>query len=171
MDGPDVWATLGKRARARRVALGHRHQTHFAKASGISIRIVTAIENGDMTGRKSYDPATVNLLETGLRWAPGSVDRILAGGDPIELAPPAPPGSALTQMGSAELVAGITERLTELVRRLPNEPNHTGRAPILIAGVNAPHASEVPGVEVADAAPEQDAREDDLEGRRGRRRA
>jgi transcriptional regulator with XRE-family HTH domain len=79
---------------ARRVQLGHRSREAFAEAAGISPRTISYIETGE---DRRYNASTVAQLEHALKWAPGSVARILAGGDPMPLpdsARPIPPLAA-----------------------------------------------------------------------------
>jgi transcriptional regulator with XRE-family HTH domain len=83
----EKWQRLARLVTHRRVRLGHASQTEFASASGLKIRTLNNIENARRPG---YDPSTIALLEQGLQWQPGSVEAILAGGDPT----PAPAAAA-----------------------------------------------------------------------------
>lgn len=74
--------------------------------SGLSIRTLNNIENARRT---SYDGSTVALLERGLQWEPGSVEAILAGGEPT-------PVQAI-QPRSAEELEGIIKDLTNVLER------------------------------------------------------
>lgn len=73
---------LAEHVVARRVQLGYQRRPAFVEAAGISLRTLGDIENGR---RDRYDPATIASIEHALKWATGSVNRILAGDDPIEL--------------------------------------------------------------------------------------
>jgi len=75
----EKWQRLARLVTHRRVQLGHASQTEFASASGLKIRTLNNIENARRPG---YDPSTIALLEQGLQWQPGSVEAILAGGEP-----------------------------------------------------------------------------------------
>ena len=61
----------------RRLELGLRWK-QVAKAGGISYESIRAIRSGTADMRS----LTGHGIETGLRWEPGSVERILAGGEP-----------------------------------------------------------------------------------------
>lgn len=75
----DAWERLARYIVARRVALGYKRRPPFADALGISLRTLGDIETGR---RERYDPATVAALENTLGWTTGSVQRIIAGGEP-----------------------------------------------------------------------------------------
>jgi len=79
----EKWQRLARLVTHRRVQLGHASQTEFASASGLKIRTLNNIENARRPG---YDPSTIALLEQGLQWQPGSVEAVLAGGDPVPVA-------------------------------------------------------------------------------------
>ena len=66
---------------SRRVALGYRNRTDLANSLQFTVRTLSDIENG--VHRAS--PGTHAMLENKLAWAPGSIDTILAGGEPKEL--------------------------------------------------------------------------------------
>jgi hypothetical protein len=65
----------------RRVALGYRNRTDFADSLQFTVRTLSDIENGV----RKASPGTYAMLENKLGWAPGSIDTILAGGEPKEL--------------------------------------------------------------------------------------
>jgi DNA-binding XRE family transcriptional regulator len=62
--------------------LGYKDQADLAKASGLSKNTAGALEQ-----QRKVSDKTVTAIEIALRWAPGSVDSILAGGDPVEIVP------------------------------------------------------------------------------------
>ncbi len=64
----------------RRVELGYRHRPAFADALGVSTRVLGDVETGR---RGNFDSTTLAALENVLGWATGSVDRIVAGGEPV----------------------------------------------------------------------------------------
>jgi hypothetical protein len=72
---------LGHHIVSRRVALGYRTRTDLANSLKITVRTLADIEN---CVRKA-SPGTYALLENKLGWAAGSIDTILAGGEPKEL--------------------------------------------------------------------------------------
>jgi hypothetical protein len=104
MDRPAL-ERLGHHVVSRRVALGYRNRTDLADSLQFTVRTLADIEHGV----RKASPGTYAMLENKLAWAPGSIDTILAGGEPQELvvkqrrtthnplahtateAPPAPP--------------------------------------------------------------------------------
>lgn len=149
------WAAVADAVASRRTALGYSSQRAFAEAHPFSERTVSAIESHE---RHSYARATISHLERALRWAPGSVDRVLGGGDPIEQPPETSPplptqGEPLWDSRSAADQAARAENrplkhvparalLAELAHRL-EEGGRRGEAPDLVAGVNYPYPDEV----------------------------
>ena len=116
---------LGHYTVSRRVALGYRNRTDLADSLQFTVRTLADIEHGV----RKASPGTYAMLENKLAWAPGSVDAILAGGDPKELvvklrsAPHNPPPT-----GSADALsrASTEELLLELRRRIiaPRDRRH-----------------------------------------------
>jgi hypothetical protein len=72
---------LGHYIVSRRVALGYRNRTDLANSLQFTVRTLSDIENG----LRKASPGTYAMLENKLAWAPGSIDTILAGGEPKEL--------------------------------------------------------------------------------------
>lgn len=72
---------LGHHIVSRRVALGYRNRTDLADSLQFTVRTLSDIENGV----RKASPGTYAMLENKLGWAPGSVDTILAGGEPKEM--------------------------------------------------------------------------------------
>jgi len=72
---------LGHYIVSRRVALGYRNRTDLADSLKFTVRTLSDIENGV----RKASPGTYAMLENKLAWAPGSIDTILAGGEPKEL--------------------------------------------------------------------------------------
>jgi hypothetical protein len=72
---------LGHHIVSRRIALGYRTRTDLADSLQFTVRTLADIEHG---ARKA-SPGTYAMLENKLSWAPGSIDTILAGGEPEEL--------------------------------------------------------------------------------------
>ena len=65
----------------RRVALGYRNRTDLADSLQFTVRTLADIEHGV----RKASAGTYAMLENKLSWAPGSIDTILAGGQPKEL--------------------------------------------------------------------------------------
>jgi hypothetical protein len=114
---------LGHHVVSRRVALGFRSRTDLADSLQFTIRTLADIEHGV----RKASPGTYAMLENKLAWAPGSIDTILAGGEPDELvstlrrASPNPPpqGYALRPTNPNALAHVSTEELLlELRRRI-----------------------------------------------------
>jgi hypothetical protein len=72
---------LGHHIVSRRVALGYRNRTDFADSLQFTVRTLSDVENGV----RKASPGTYAMLENKLGWAPGSIDTVLAGGEPREL--------------------------------------------------------------------------------------
>jgi hypothetical protein len=72
---------LGHHIVSRRVALGYRNRTDLADSLQFTVRTLSDVENGV----RKASPGTYAMLENKLAWAPGSIDTILAGGEPTEL--------------------------------------------------------------------------------------
>lgn len=77
---PD-WQRLASAIVARRAELGMT-QVGVATAGGISLDRIQALEGAKRT---SYRKNTLAALERALQWEPGSVQAVLAGGDPLPL--------------------------------------------------------------------------------------
>ena len=72
---------LGHHVVSRRVALCYRNRTDLADSLAFTVRTLADIEHGV----RKASPGTYAILENKLAWAPGSIDTILAGGEPQEL--------------------------------------------------------------------------------------
>src|SRR6188472_37640 len=72
---------LGHHIVSRRVALGYRTRTDLANSLQFTVRTLADIEHGI----RKASPGTYAMLENKLSWAPGSIDNILADGEPTEL--------------------------------------------------------------------------------------
>ena len=115
---------LGHHIVSRRVALGYRNRTDFADSLQFTVRTLSDIENGV----RKASPGTYAMLENKLGWAAGSIDAILAGGEPKELVvklrrPTRTPLShssadALSGASTEELLLELEELLLELRRRI-----------------------------------------------------
>jgi hypothetical protein len=83
----DAWRRLGRMLERRRGELGYgfRQRARFARERGggmISVKTISRLENGE---RASYPESTVGTVEAMYQWSPGSVERVLTGGDPNPL--------------------------------------------------------------------------------------
>ena len=120
---------LGHHVVSRRVALGYRNRTDLADSLQFTVRTLADIEHG----ARRASPGTYAMLENKLAWAPGSIDTILAGGEPNELAPtlqrpvsPTTPtrGYALRPTNANALSQVSTEELLLELRRRIIAPRH-----------------------------------------------
>ena len=96
----------------------YRNRTDFANSLQFTVRTLADIENGV----RKASPGTYAMLENKLGWAPGSIDTILAGGEPKELVvklrrdSPEPQYQSYTADALAR--ASTEELLLELRRRI-----------------------------------------------------
>ena len=123
---------LGHHIVSRRVALGYRNRTDLANSLQFTVRTLSDIENGV----RKASPGTYAMLENKLAWAPGSIDTILAGGEPkelvVKLRPTAPRTTPTpwkrhpTYITEALSRASTEELLLELRRRIirPRDRRH-----------------------------------------------
>lgn len=109
---------LGHHIVSRRVALGYRNRTDFANSLQFTVRTLSDIENGI----RKASPGTYAMLENKLGWAPGSIDTILAGGEPkelvVKLRSPSPESRYHSFTTEALSRATTEELLLELRRRI-----------------------------------------------------
>lgn len=78
------WVRLGKAMRLQRNRLGLK-QADVAEAVGVSARTILNYEKGRAPGDGEEVPGAYYRAEAVIGWAPGSVDDVLAGGDPTLL--------------------------------------------------------------------------------------
>ena len=94
-----AWRRLGQLLEQRRVELDTRYQNRaaFASERGIDYRLSYDIESG---ARSNYRRPTLAAVEVSYAWAPGSIQGVLNGADPVPLPVPGRDGaeewSALT---------------------------------------------------------------------------
>ena len=130
MDRRDL-ERLGHHVVSRRVALGYRNRTDLASSLQFTVRTLADIEHGV----RKTSAGTYAILENKLGWAPGSIDTILAGGEPketvVELHRATPTtrtqGYALRSTNLNALSQASTEELLlELRRRIiaPRDRRH-----------------------------------------------
>src|SRR5262245_56824365 len=113
----DALERLGHYIVSRRVELGYRTRTDLANSLKFTVRTLADIENGV----RKASPGTYAMLENKLGWAPGSIDTILAGGQPNELVvrlrrdspPPRYPAvaDALARASTEELLLELRRRI------------------------------------------------------------
>lgn len=101
MENPESWARLGRLLIARRVELGYTVRAAFVKAKRLKHgRTVSDLENAK---RANFEPATLAQMEQIYEWAPGSIEAVLAGGDPT----PLPAAQASGSHGWAGRASGL----------------------------------------------------------------
>ena len=107
MAADERWQRLGDMLLNRRVELtGDTNREAFARKAGLRYsRSLFDIENGK---RDNYGPAMLAQLEQVYRWEAGSINAVLAGGQPTELSDEQFPASVSLRdriyTGDAELV-------------------------------------------------------------------
>jgi hypothetical protein len=101
MDDTDHWARLAEAIRERRTALGLSISAG-AQAGGMNRETWTNAE----TAKRQLSEHRWAGMERALRWAPGSIAKILEGGDPDEQAQP--------DRGADGDLADEIERISEL---------------------------------------------------------
>jgi hypothetical protein len=123
----DGLGRLGHHVVSRRVALGYRTRTDLANSLKFTVRTLADIENGV----RKASPGTYAMLENKLGWAPGSVDAILAGGEPHELVVqlrrespepryPASTADALARASTEDLLLELRRRIIRPRERRPH---------------------------------------------------
>src|SRR6476620_8083738 len=78
---PRSLGRLGHQVVSRCAALRYRTRTGRAESLQFTVRTLADIEHGV----RKASAGTYAMLENKLAWAPGSIDTILAGGEPQEL--------------------------------------------------------------------------------------
>ena len=107
---------LGHHIVSRRVALGYRNRTDFADSLQFTARTLSDIENGV----RKASPGTYAMLENKLGWAPGSIDTILAGGEPKELVVKLRPTTP-TPRTHVDTTEALSDATTDTLSRLSTE--------------------------------------------------
>lgn len=95
------WKRLGNAIRYRREALGLTQN-----AGGVSPATWRKMETGKAPPYRSSSVAAVCRV---LRWTPDSFDRVLRGGEPVELSPP--PGATPEQSDMERRIASLEAEL------------------------------------------------------------
>ena len=120
---------LGHHVVSRRVALGYRNRTDLADSLQFTVRTLADIEHGV----RKASPGTYAMLENKLAWAPGSIDTILAGGEPKETVvelrrsnpTPAVPRLHLHRSAVPRLHRGVAARAATPHHRPPDRRHDT----------------------------------------------
>ena len=118
------------------MALGYRNRTDLADSLQFTVRTLADIEHGV----RKASAGTYAILENKLGWAPGSIDTILAGGEPKEVLntlPRSTPNAsaqgyalrptnpnALSQVSTEELLLELRRRI---IAPRNTTPRHLGR--------------------------------------------
>ena len=134
----DALGRLGHHVVSRRVALGFRTRTDLADSLQFTVRTLADVEHGV----RKASPGTYAMLENKLAWAPGSIDTILAGGQPTELVPTRRPSNpnagsqgyalrptnanTLSQVSTEELLLELRRRIIAPHSRRPESWDHWG---------------------------------------------
>ena len=115
---------LGHHVVSRRVALGYRNRTDLADSLQFTVRTLADIEHGV----RKASPGTYAILENKLAWAPGSIDTILAGGEPndtvVERRSTTPNRRSRTPRPSPTPLRASTEGLLLELRRRISAPRN-----------------------------------------------
>lgn len=96
---------LANYVRARRIELGWRQAREFAEATELTPQTISAVETG-----RPVRADTLSIIDTKLRWTPGSAENILAGGEPESTEQPIP-GTPAGDKRSRELMRRRAEMI------------------------------------------------------------
>ena len=139
---------------------GFRNRTDLADSLQFTVRTLADIEHGV----RKASPGTYAMLENKLAWAPGSIDTILAGGEPTELVSTLrrtdpqharPTGYALRPTNPNALAHVPTEELLlELRRRIIDPRDRRHRQPGT-TGVAQTHEATAGGLDSQGVWPEE----------------
>lgn len=113
-DGGPQWERLARYVHQWRTRQGLT-QREVTERGGPSDTLLSLIEAGDWRPGRGVG-RTLEKLDRGMGWEPGSASRTLAGGEPAEDGAESPPVD-LSSVPASELAA-------ELLRRIPNGPRH-----------------------------------------------
>jgi hypothetical protein len=103
----DGLARVGRYVVNRRVALGYRHRVNLAEELPITDRTLADIENGV----REASPGTYAILENKLGWAPGSIEAVRAGREPIEAGTVSAPANPLASVPTEDLLLELRRRI------------------------------------------------------------
>ena len=107
---PEARERLAAKMEARALDLGLNWR-EVALRAGLSYEIVRRLR----TSSTSVRPLTLRKVDAGLGWEPGSIERILNGGEPVPLAEddPAAAGEQLVGLDRFERAVAADPRLTD----------------------------------------------------------
>jgi transcriptional regulator with XRE-family HTH domain len=107
-----AWERLGQLVREARFRRGWLRQEDLAAAAGVSVAAVSKIERG--LGGSGRRPTAVALkVAAALGWSQSSIDRVLAGDDPVPL-----PGSPV----EPPTPEAVRETLDDVIRDIEASP-------------------------------------------------
>lgn len=81
------WSRLATLLLHRRVQLGFPNRARFVRDRDLTqsqARVLLDMERGN---RRNFSDATKAVMEQAYKWTPGSIDAVLAGGDPTPVQP------------------------------------------------------------------------------------
>lgn len=102
MDEP--WKRLAQLLIARRVELGYHQRADWVRHLGV--KQPRTIEDFEKARRTNYRPSTIALIERYYGWEPGSIDAVLAGGDPTPV-PGVGPRVPPVALSRADLISRV----------------------------------------------------------------
>ncbi len=106
------WARVAEQVKARREDLGLT-QRELAAAVGTTDRYISAIERAE---RDTYQQKTLRAIARALGWQSGSIDLILAGGDPVPAAEPAESLSIEDRVAALEVELAALRQIVDRER-------------------------------------------------------
>jgi transcriptional regulator with XRE-family HTH domain len=106
------WARFGQAVKTARATAGDMTQEALAAAAGVGVSTIQTLERGS----RHYAKITANhrAVARALGWTEDSVERVLAGGDPVAAnvpSHPEPAGRAVATAPADDLLDGLTERV------------------------------------------------------------
>ena len=130
---------LGQYIVSRRVALGYRNRTDLASSLQFTVRTLADIEHGV----RKASPGTYAMLENKLAWTPGSIDTILAGGEPHETVTELRRSASapVSHLSPDALSRASTEELLLELRRRIVAPANDALSPGTTAAASTPMAT------------------------------
>lgn len=104
----EPWQRLAELIRRRREER-RMSQRELGEAAGTTDRLVSSIERAERT---TYKPANLRAISQALSWTPDSIERILAGGEPVgETDQPMAPGARITEDEALRRLAEVERKL------------------------------------------------------------
>lgn len=118
MSTPPEWHRLANLLVSRRIELGYRQRKEFAKAHGLRYdRLLFDLENAKRT---NYESGTIAHFEQLYKWAPGSIQTVLEGGEPVPSDRPQTVSRAkpIEEFSNEELLLELSRRIAVTDRRV-----------------------------------------------------